>query len=80
MRLSAADHITASFGDDVRSVSFWQRGSSTSAGDYIRVYAVGTSERTLVASFVVVTDKGGRVCSAVAFPEGTSSVRIEFDR
>lgn len=80
LRLSAADHITASFGDDVRSVSFWQRGSSTSAGDYIRVYAVGTSERTLVASFEVVTDKGGRVCSADAFPEGTSAVRIEFDR
>ena len=38
---------------------------------------VGTHPRGILE---VVTDKGGRVCSADAFPEGTSAVRIEFDR
>ena len=80
LRLSAADHLTATFADGVRSVSFWQRGSSTSAGDCINVYVVGTAERALIASFEVTTEKGGKVCSAGAFPEGTQAVRFEFDR
>lgn len=80
LRLSNNEHITASFADGVRSVSFWHRGSSTSAEDVIRVYAVLAQNRSLIAEVPVSTDKGGVVTEIKDFPEGTESVRIEFVR
>ncbi len=80
LRLSDGDHITASFADGVRSVSFWHRGSSTSDTDFINVYAVASASRTLEAALPVVKEKGGKVCLVEGFPEGTVAVRIEYER
>lgn len=80
LRLSDGDHLTASFADGVRSVSFWHRGSSTSDADLIKVYAVASASRTLIASLPVIKDKGGKVCRVENFPEGTVAVRIEYER
>ena len=81
LRLSADDRLTVSPGDDVRSLTFWHRGSSTSEGDVIIVYAgMGGNVRTEVASVPVITTKGGVVTVIDQFPEGAESVRLEYRR
>ncbi len=80
LRLANADHFTATFPDEIRSVSFWHRGSSTSEGDMIQVYATTPDGRALIRSVPVVADKGGTTTSITDIPAGTESVRLEFLR
>lgn len=80
LRLSSNEHLTAAFADGVRSVSFWHRGSSTSPEDVINVYGCTAQTRTLVAEVPVIAEKGGVITTVEDFPEGSTSVRIEFVR
>lgn len=80
LRLSADDRLNINPGDDIRSISFWHRGSSTSEGDVIAVYAVTDNVMTEVASVPVVSAKGGATSTVDSFPAGTAAVRLVYRR
>lgn len=71
---------TPAYPDGVSAVSFWQRGNGTGADDQIRIQAYNGSEWEDVRSIAVETAKGGSTCSVDNLPQGTTSVRIIFDR
>lgn len=78
----SGDHIqTAPFEDGIRKVSFWHRANGGSEGDAVEVYAL-SGQWAKVASFPVVTEKGGATCTVAEedMPEGTECIRIVYAR
>lgn len=70
---------TPRYADEVKQVSFWQRGNAASAGDEITVRALtasGTSET--VATIAVETAKGGRTETITSLPADTEAIEIVY--
>lgn len=80
LRLASDDRLSIGFGDDVRSLKFWHRGSSTSESDRILVYGVDGNKRTDIASVPVVSAKGGVVTVIDDIPAGLELIRLEYKR
>lgn len=78
-----ADRIqSATYDDDIRTLSFWHRGNGTCADDVLAVYVLNRNSG-LWESYMelpIVTEAGGRTNELLEIPAGNCAVRIEFHR
>lgn len=81
LRMGNGDKVTTPvFDDDLRTISFWHRGSNTSADDRLALYfrnAQGTWN--LFNEYEITTEKGGSIIS-VDVPAGNRTARISYKR
>lgn len=68
------------FDDDVKTVSFWHRGSSTSDEDRIVVSGLIGGSWTEIGSYPVTTEKGGKTILLDLMPENVKAIKVTFDR
>lgn len=81
LRMAAGNSLTtATYDDDVKALSFWHRGNNTETGDELKVYATTADGKELVQTVMVDKTVGGTVTEINEFPEGTTSVTIEYVR
>lgn len=81
LRLNADNTLTSpEYGDFVKDLTFWHRGSNTSADDMIYVYAVTPQDVVLVEKIEVDTNVGGVESHVEGFPENTVRIRLQFVR
>lgn len=76
----SGDTLSATYADYITGLKFWHRGNGTSADDVINVYLTSKDGRSLFASVPVKADAGGIVTTLTDFPEGSTTVTLEYVR
>jgi len=73
--------LTPVYGDEIKFLRFWHRGSNAASSDRIDIHALTDGEWAIVAQLPVVNDKGGVTSGLEAeIPGGTVQLRIEYVR
>lgn len=62
----------------IKSIAFWQRGSSASTGDKITVKAITSGGQQIIATLPVETAKGGKTETITNIPAGTIAIEISY--
>ncbi len=77
----AGDYVqTPEFDENVRAVSFWQRGQSTSETDRIAISGLVDGQWINLGEVPVVTEKGGQNTRFEVETEGVKAIRLNFVR
>lgn len=80
IRFAGEDYIESPrYDGDVRSLSFWHRGSKASADNRIVVsWATSTGKWTTLGEYPVTNEAGGKVIDIADIPSGARKVRISY--
>lgn len=71
---------TPTYDMDIVSIKFWHRGSNVPEANSLLVSALVNGQWKSVETLPVVNEKGGATNEIAELPEGTRSVKIEFQK
>lgn len=71
---------TPTYDMDIVSIKFWHRGSNVPEANSLLVSALVNGQWKTVATLPVVNEKGGITNEIANLPEGTRSVKIEYQK